>query len=667
MFAEQGRTRDLGGAVRHLDGIADREVFAALGMIHFNHGAGGAQRLILDQLLHRQDRAAGDVVLVKDLHRLELGLGHGPLFDAGKDFVQPRQPRRRLGVVGVGLPAGLADDVANLLPNRRLGDEVDVGIGIGLPALAFQDATRLTAAGIVAGARYRVAERNPFAVLAVLRKRAMGEALLIAQLDAGEVEHAILHGSGDLLTLAGHRTLIKCSDDTERQIEPGAAVADLRAGDQRQAVAKAGGRSRAAGALRDVFIHFAVFVRTGAESLDRGHNQFWIDALNLLPRKSHAIEHAGAEILHQHVAFLHQRGEDFLALGILGVERDRALVVVEHGEIQAVDIRLVLQLTARDIANAWTLDLDHVGAEPCQQLRASRSRLDVRKIENANALQRLCHITPSVNPMRPYPRTLIGSCLSLLAKHALRIEVADAAALRAGRRVDHRVDQRGLAGVHGLVHGAFELVRRRRVHANTVECLHHLVVARVLDEHSRRNIRTAGWIDVGPAIDAVVVEDDDADRQVVAADGFDFHAGEPEGAVAFHRKHGLAGLDRSGDRKAHADAHDAPGADVQALARLVHVDDAAREIERIGAFVDEDGVRPLLDDGPQCTERAVVIHRRLVVHQPRRHLGDVFFALRIDGADPVGRRGGPVAAHRFKQSGYAGTDVADHGSCNLDI
>src|SRR5712672_895273 len=406
MFAEQGRTRDLGRAVRHLDGIADREVFAALGMIDLDHGAGRAQRLILDQFLHRQDRTAGDVVLVENVHRLELGLGHGPLLDAGEDFIQPRQPGRGLGVVGVGLPAGLADDVANLLPDRRLGDEVDVGIGIGLPALALQDAARLTAAGIVAGARYRVAERNPFAVLAVLRKRAMGEALLIAQLDAGEVEHAILHGSGDLLTLAGHRTLIKCGDDAERQIEPGAAVADLRAGDQRQSVAKAGGRSRAAGALRDILIDLAVLVRPGTKTLDRGHDQFRIDGLNLLPGKSHAIEHAGAEILHQHVAFLHQRGEDFLALGILGVERDRALVVVEHGEIQAVDIRLVLQLTARNIANPGALDLDHVGAEPCQQLRASRSRLDVRKIENANALQRLCHVTLSIDLMSSCPRTL---------------------------------------------------------------------------------------------------------------------------------------------------------------------------------------------------------------------------------------------------------------------
>src|SRR3984893_7585231 len=40
-----------------------------------------------------------------------------------------------------------------------------------------------------------------------------------------------------------------------------------------------------------------------------------------------------------------------------------------------------------------------------------------------------------------------------LAKHALRVEVADAAALAAGCRIDHRVDQGRLAAVHGLVHG----------------------------------------------------------------------------------------------------------------------------------------------------------------------------------------------------------------------
>src|ERR1700730_9026817 len=296
-------------------------------MIHLDHSAGGAQRWIFDQLLHRQDRPTGDVVLVQNIHGLELGLGHGPLLDAGEDFVEARQPGGRLGVVGVGLPAGLADHVANFLPDRRLGDEINVGIGIGLPALALQDAARLTAAGIVAGARHRVAERNPFAVLAVFLERAMGEALLIAQLDAGEVQDAVLHRGGDLLAFARRRALVQRGNDAERQMQAVAAVPDLRASAQRQPVAKAGGRSRTAGALRDVLIHLAVFVGAGAETLDRRHDHFRIDAVDFLPRKSHAIEHAGPEIFHQHVATLDQCCQDFLALRILGVQRDRALVV----------------------------------------------------------------------------------------------------------------------------------------------------------------------------------------------------------------------------------------------------------------------------------------------------------------------------------------------------
>src|SRR5687767_10721119 len=60
--------------------------------------------------------------------------------------------------------------------------------------------------------------------------------------------------------------------------------------------------------------------------------------------------------------------------------------------------------------------------------------------------------------------------------------------------------------------------------------------------------------------------------------------GEAEGAVALDRDHRLLGRDRRGDAVAHADAHDAPGADVDALPRLVHVDDRAREVERVGAF-----------------------------------------------------------------------------------
>src|ERR1700686_1329178 len=40
-----------------------------------------------------------------------------------------------------------------------------------------------------------------------------------------------------------------------------------------------------------------------------------------------------------------------------------------------------------------------------------------------------------------------------LAKHALRVEVADTAALAARSRVDHRVDEGGFGRVHGRVDG----------------------------------------------------------------------------------------------------------------------------------------------------------------------------------------------------------------------
>src|ERR1700736_5660449 len=69
----------------------------------------------------------------------------------------------------------------------------------------------------------------------------------------------------------------------------------------------------------------------------------------------------------------------------------------------------------------------------------------------------------------------------------------------------------------------------------------------------------------------------------------------------------------------------------------------------------------------RARERAVIIHLRVVVHQPRRHLGDVLFPLCLDGIEPVRWRGRPVAAHRIEQRGNAGADIADKRGHDLDI
>jgi len=95
-------------------------------------------------------------------------------------------------------------------------------------------------------------------------------------------------------------------------VQPGARIADLRAGDERRAVVEAGRRRCAAGALRDVFVDLAVLVRTGPKPLTdatiiRGLSS-WMCA-QVSPMRSSA---PGAKFSNQDVATPDQRLEDFL-------------------------------------------------------------------------------------------------------------------------------------------------------------------------------------------------------------------------------------------------------------------------------------------------------------------------------------------------------------------
>ena len=88
---------------------------------------------------------------------------------------------------------------------------------------------------------------------------------------------------------------------------------------------------------------------------------------------------------------LDQGFEDLPSLRVLGVDGDRALVAIEHREVQAVHSRDVAQLATRDVALAGAFDLDDVGSQPGEKLRAGRPRLNVSEVENANAVQCLAH------------------------------------------------------------------------------------------------------------------------------------------------------------------------------------------------------------------------------------------------------------------------------------
>ena len=70
-----------------------------------------------------------------------------------------------------------------------------------------------------------------------------------------------------------------------------------------------------------------------------------LSRLNRLPRETQAVQYAGAEVLDHHVGGLEQLGEDRLALLALEVQGDAALVAVEHGEVKAVGVRHIAQLS----------------------------------------------------------------------------------------------------------------------------------------------------------------------------------------------------------------------------------------------------------------------------------------------------------------------------------
>ena len=161
---------------------------------------------------------------------------------------------------------------------------------------------------------------------------------------------------------------------------------DLGAGYHGRPVVEAGGAGRAAGALGDVLVDFALFKGARAEALDRGVDHARVDFLYALPGETHAVQCPGRKVLHHHIAFFDEPGENFLALVVLGVQRDAALVVVQHREVKTVHIGDVAQLSAGRVSNARALDFDDVGSEPRQQLRARGSRLDVGHIQDTNPL-----------------------------------------------------------------------------------------------------------------------------------------------------------------------------------------------------------------------------------------------------------------------------------------
>src|SRR5262249_20242403 len=82
--------------------------------------------------------------------------------------------------------------------------------------------------------------------------------------------------------------------------------------------------------------------------------------------------------------------EQRLARVGLQIEGKAALVGIEHQKEQAVAVRIA-QVAPSYVAALGLLELDHVGTEKSQDLRAGGTRLVVRHIDDADTGQGLLH------------------------------------------------------------------------------------------------------------------------------------------------------------------------------------------------------------------------------------------------------------------------------------
>jgi hypothetical protein len=142
---------------------------------------------------------------------------------------------------------------------------------------------------------------------------------------------------------------------------------------------------------------------------DRAVDDRRLERADVVVTETQAVHHAGPVVLDDDIGGLDERAGLLDIAGILQIERDRALVAIERGEVLAVAVGDG-RPRAQRIAALRMLDLDDIGAHVRQQHAAIRPGGDVAKLDDPDSLKRLIH---SLSPASLFgggaPGALTGS------------------------------------------------------------------------------------------------------------------------------------------------------------------------------------------------------------------------------------------------------------------
>ena len=160
-------------------------------------------------------------------------------------------------------------------------------------------------------------------------------------------------------------------------------------------IALAGDAHQATHALDGIVVAGALAVRPGlAETGHAAVDQTRVQRFQAVVVQAVARHVTDLEVLHEHVAMLHQVADQRLPLRLRDIAGDRPLVPVRTeviGRLGRIVAGTVLQERrapgAGVIPCAGTLDLDHIGAQVCQCLGAPRAGQHAGQIEDTDAIK----------------------------------------------------------------------------------------------------------------------------------------------------------------------------------------------------------------------------------------------------------------------------------------
>jgi len=202
---------------------------------------------------------------------------------------------------------------------------------------------------------------------------------------AEHADHSIIEAGPDRIAAAGASSPHQRRAHPERGVETGDEVADRRAGTQRRAIGLAGDAHEATHCLGDEIERRTVAIGPAvAEAGDVTADEVGVQRLDPRLVKAHPGEDPRTGILDQHIAAGDQLGQCLAALFVPQVERQRAFVAVEPGEIPAEPVA-DQTLPAHRVAVAGRFDLDHLGAHVAEQHGAERPGEDAGQIDHAQS------------------------------------------------------------------------------------------------------------------------------------------------------------------------------------------------------------------------------------------------------------------------------------------